>query len=56
MILLFLSTGFQPVEYKASADEKINVTQRLKFVLGRVENIVGKGENAGYQSAGNSLG
>ena len=25
------------------------VTQRLKFVLGKVENIVVKGENAGYQ-------
>ena len=23
--------------------------KKLKFVLGRVENIVGKGENAGYQ-------
>ena len=28
---------------------KINVTEKLKFVLRRVENIVGKGENAGYQ-------
>ena len=28
---------------------KINVAQKLKFVYGRVENIVGKGENAGYQ-------
>ena len=26
-----------------------NVTKKLKFVLGKVENIVGKGENAGYQ-------
>ena len=34
---------------KAFADEKINVTQELKFVSGRKENIVGKGENAGYQ-------
>ena len=25
------------------------VTEKLKFVFGRVENIVGKGENAGYQ-------
>ena len=25
------------------------LTQKLKFVLGRVENIVGKGENAGHQ-------
>ena len=34
---------------KAFADEKINATRKLNFVLGRVENIVGKGENAGYQ-------
>ena len=34
---------------KAFADDKMNVTQKLKFALGRVENIVGKGENAGYQ-------
>ena len=35
-------------ELKEFADEKI---MWLKFVLGRVENIVGKGENAGYQRA-----
>ena len=34
---------------KAFADDKINVTQKLKFKIGRVENIVGKGENADYQ-------
>ena len=34
---------------KALADAKINMTEKLKFVLGRVENILGKGENAGYQ-------
>ena len=34
---------------KAFADDKINVTQTLKFVLGRKEKIVGKGENAAYQ-------
>ena len=34
---------------KAFADDKINVTHKLKFAVGRVENIVGKGENAGYQ-------
>ena len=36
-------------KFKVVADDKIIVTQRLKFVLGRIENIVGKGENAGYQ-------
>ena len=34
---------------KAFADDKINETEKLKFVMGRIENIVGKGENAGYQ-------
>ena len=34
---------------KTFVDNKINVTEKLKFVFGRVENIVGKGENAGYQ-------
>ena len=32
---------------KGFAEDKIDVTEKLKFVLGRVENIVGKGENAG---------
>jgi hypothetical protein len=27
----------------------MNATKKLKFESGRVENIVGKGENAGYQ-------
>ena len=34
---------------KALADDQINVTEELKFDFERVENIVGKGENAGYQ-------
>ena len=34
---------------KAYADDKMYVTQQLKFVLGRKENIVVKGENAGHQ-------
>ena len=36
---------------KAFADDK-TVSQKLKFALGRVENIVGKGENTGKQNAG----
>ena len=31
------------------ADDKINVTYVTNFVMGRVGNIVGKGENVGYQ-------
>ena len=34
---------------KAFADDIINVTEKLKFARGHEENIVGKGENAGYQ-------
>ena len=34
---------------KAFADDKIKVTEKLKFVLERVENIVGRGENAAFQ-------
>ena len=33
---------------KAFADDKIDVSKRLISVWGRVENIVGNGENAGY--------
>ena len=34
---------------KEFADDKIRVTENLKFVYGRVENIAGKGESSGYQ-------
>ena len=34
---------------RAFADNELNLTEKLKFVLGRVENIVGKGENADFQ-------
>ena len=34
---------------KAFAHDKNSLTEKLKFVLDRVENIVGKEENAGYQ-------
>ena len=34
---------------KEFAEDKIYVTEKLKYALGRVENITGKGENAGYQ-------
>ena len=32
---------------EVSAGDKINVKEKLKFVLGKAENIVGNGENAG---------
>ena len=34
---------------EAFADDKIIVTEKVELVLGRVENIAGKRENAGYQ-------
>ena len=34
---------------KAFADDKLNVTQSVKVAIHRIENIVGKEENAGYQ-------
>ena len=34
---------------KAFADDKLILAENLKFVYGRVKNIVGKGKNAGYQ-------
>ena len=34
---------------KGFADDKVNVAQKSKSVLGRVKNIAGKGENAGYK-------
>ena len=36
-------------ELEAFGDDKINVTEKLKFVSVRVKNIVGKGEKAGNQ-------
>ena len=34
---------------KAFADNKTDATEKSKLVMGRVENIVVKGENAGHQ-------
>ena len=34
---------------KVFADDRINVTEKLKFFFVRIENIVGKGEKTGYQ-------
>ena len=57
---VFTSTGlwFNPLpddknlglpKLKAFADDKSNVTQNIKVVFHRIEKIVGKEENAGYQ-------
>ena len=39
---------FNLSKFKALAEDKINVTQKLKFYFGRIDNILEKGENAGY--------
>ena len=36
-------------KFKAFVDDIINVAKMVKFVFDRLENIVGKEENAGYQ-------
>ena len=36
-------------KFKAFADNNLNVARMTKLVFDRVENIVGKDENAGYQ-------
>ena len=36
-------------KFKEYAGDKINATKNMNFVLERVENIVGKEENAGYK-------
>ena len=40
---------FQTGLIESIADDIINVNQKWKLVMERIENIVGKGENAGYQ-------
>ena len=36
-------------KFKAFADNNLNVYQNLNIAFGRVENMVGKGENVAYQ-------
>ena len=43
-------------KFKAFADDRIDVSKQLIFGLGRVENIVGNGENAGYWHFGENAG
>ena len=37
-------------KFKAFANNKINVTEKMKFVLGGTENILGKGDNTGFHA------
>ena len=36
-------------KFEAIADDKKKVLKKLGFLVRRIENIVGRGENAGYQ-------
>ena len=47
LTLYLTTTFFYPS--KSKADDKLNVTEKTKVVFEMLENIVGKGENAGYQ-------
>ena len=42
-------TLYQTTKLKAFVDNNFNVAHMVQFYFRRVENIVGKGENAGYQ-------
>ena len=47
--LYHITFFFEWTKFKAFADDKLNVAKIMISVFDRVENIVGKGENAGYQ-------
>ena len=47
MLLFTKRQIFRLVQTESITDDKINVIEKLKFCLERVENIVGKGENVG---------
>ena len=52
MIFFFHVSGLLTLpkcKLKAFADNKKDMAEKSKFVMRRVENIVGNGENAGYQ-------
>ena len=48
-LTLYQTTKFWTCPYSKHLQMRKQIlTQKLKFALGRVENIMGKGENAGY--------
>ena len=51
MLFNFLPNNKTPdwFELKTFADNKVEIAKMMIFVFDGVENIVGKGENAGYQ-------
>ena len=43
-------TFFDWSKLRATAENKINVIEKLEFVLERIKNTMGTGENAGYHN------
>ena len=48
-LILYQVTILHRSKLEAFADENFNIAKTMISVCDRVENIVGKGENAGYQ-------
>ena len=48
-LTLYQTTKFWTSPSRKTVDNKINVTYKMNLVMGRLENSVGKGENAGHQ-------
>ena len=48
-LTLYRTTILDQSKFKELADDIINVTEKLKFVVEMVENNLGKGENASFQ-------
>ena len=47
-LTLYQTTFFRLVQIESLCRGQFNLAEKLKFVLGKIENIVGKGESAGY--------
>ena len=45
---LYQMPNLDQLKLKEFTDDKVNVTEKLKFVFGRIEKMEGKGGNAGY--------
>ena len=48
-LTLYQQQIFRPVQIESICRRHFNMTENLKLVLKKAENIVGKGENAGLQ-------
>ena len=49
LLSLHQMTSFKPLKHKAYSHSKLNVTTVKEVIINSVENMVGKGENAGHQ-------